>query len=76
MPYAPISIRPKLSDTPDLNHATKLGSNKEMVDRLSNLIAIFENPSFDFSKKRVDVDDALGDAYEFLMRHFAIESGS
>ena len=46
-----------------------------MVDRLTNLIAIFENPSLDFSQNRADGDDLLGDAYEYLMRHFATESG-
>ena len=65
----------KLSDMPDFNDATKLGAGKEMVDRLTNLIAIFENPSLDFSKNRAEGDDILGDAYEYLMRHFATESG-
>jgi type I restriction enzyme M protein len=60
---------------PDFNDATKLGTGKEMVDRLTNLIAIFENPALDFSKNRADGDDILGDAYEYLMRHFATESG-
>jgi len=46
-----------------------------MVDRLTNLIAIFENTALDFSKNRADNDDILGDAYEYLMRHFATESG-
>ena len=46
-----------------------------MVDRLTNLVAIFENPALDFSKNRADGDDILGDAYEYLMRHFATESG-
>src|SRR5450432_3159784 len=55
--------------------ATKLGSGKEMVERLTNLIAIFENKALDFSKNRADGDDILGDAYEYLMRHFATESG-
>jgi type I restriction enzyme M protein len=45
------------------------------VDRLTNLIAIFENKALDFSKNRADGDDILGDAYEYLMRHFATESG-
>lgn len=65
----------RLSDFPDFNDASKLGSGKEMVDRLTNLIAIFENPALDFSKNRADGDDILGDAYEYLMRHFATESG-
>ena len=54
---------------------TSSASGKEMVERLTNLIAIFENPALDFSKNRADGDDILGDAYEYLMRHFATESG-
>jgi type I restriction enzyme M protein len=72
---APLANVNKLSDMPDFNDATKLGSGKEMVDRLTNLIAIFENKSLDFSRNRADGDDILGDAYEYLMRHFATESG-
>ena len=71
----PITDANKLSDMPDFNDVTKLGSGKEMVDRLTNLIAIFENPALDFSKNRAEGDDILGDAYEYLMRHFATESG-
>lgn len=71
----PLANDNKLSDMPDFNDATKLGSGKEMVDRLTNLIAIFENKALDFSKNRADGDDILGDAYEYLMRHFATESG-
>src|ERR1019366_7546136 len=72
---APLANANRLSGFPDFNDATKLGSGKEMVDRLTNLIAIFENPALDFSKNRADGDDILGDAYEYLMRHFATESG-
>jgi type I restriction enzyme M protein len=72
---APLAKANKLSDMPDFNDATKLGSGKEMVDLLTNLIAIFENPALDFSKNRAEGDDILGDAYEYLMRHFATESG-
>jgi len=72
---APLANANKLSDFPDFNDAAKLGSGKEMVDRLTNLIAIFENPALDFSKNRAEGDDILGDAYEYLMRHFATESG-
>jgi len=71
----PIADANKLSDMPDFNDVTKLGSGKEMVDRLTNLIAIFENKALDFSKNRAEGDDILGDAYEYLMRHFATESG-
>src|SRR6266567_1993936 len=71
----PLAQANKLSDMPDFNDPNKLGSGKEMVERLTNLIAIFENPALDFSKNRADGDDILGDAYEYLMRHFATESG-
>jgi type I restriction enzyme M protein len=71
----PLAKANNLSDMPDFNDANKLGSGKEMVERLSNLIAIFESPSLDFSKNRADGDDLLGDAYEYLMRNFATESG-
>jgi type I restriction enzyme M protein len=59
----------------DFNDDDKLGSDKEKVDRLSKLIAIFENPGLNFKNNRAEDDDILGDAYEFLMRHFATESG-
>lgn len=72
---APLVNANKLSDMPDFNDPNKLGSGKEKVDRLTNLIAIFENPALDFSKNRAEGDDILGDAYEYLMRHFATESG-
>lgn len=59
----------------DFNDDEKLGSGKEKVDLLSKLIAIFENPALNFKNNRAEDDDVLGDAYEFLMRHFATESG-
>ena len=60
-------------DQADFNNDDKLGRGKEMQDRLSKLVAIFE--SLDFRANRVEGDDLLGDAYEYLMRHFATESG-
>ena len=72
---APIAEANKLSEMADFNNSDKLGSGPEMVKRLSNLIAIFENPALDFSKNRAEDDDIMGDAYEYLMRLFATESG-
>jgi len=60
-------------DVADFNDEDKLGKGKEMVDRLSKLIGIFE--TIDLRANRADGDDLLGDAYEYLMRHFATESG-
>jgi type I restriction enzyme M protein len=62
-------------DIVDFNDEDKLGKGKEMQDRLSDLIAIFENPDLNFSKNKAEGDDLLGDAYEYLMKHFAVESG-
>ena len=60
-------------DVADFNDADKLGKGKDMVDRLSKLVTIFQD--LDFGKNRAEGDDLLGDAYEYLMRHFATESG-
>ena len=60
-------------DQADFNDESKLGTGKEMQDRLSKLVAIFEG--LDFRANRAGGDDLLGDAYKFLMRHFATESG-
>ncbi|MCB1553276.1 MAG: type I restriction-modification system subunit M [Xanthomonadales bacterium] len=60
-------------DQADFNDEAKLGSGKEMQDRLSKLVAIFDG--LDFRANRAEGDDLLGDAYEYLMRHFATESG-
>jgi type I restriction enzyme M protein len=62
-------------DVADFNDPDKLGNGKEMVDRLSKLVSIFSRSELDFRKNRADGDDILGDAYEYLMRHFATESG-
>lgn len=74
-PLAKANDQLSQADFPDFNEPTKLGDGKEKVDRLTNLIAIFEDPALDFSSNRADGDDILGDAYEYLMRHFATESG-
>jgi type I restriction enzyme M protein len=63
------------SDFPDFNDSNKLGEGQAKVERLTNLINIFASPQLDFSQNRAEHDDILGDAYEYLMRHFATESG-
>lgn len=57
----------------DFDDPQKLGDGKAMQDRLSNLIGIFQD--IDFTGSKAEGDDLLGDAYEYLMRHFATESG-
>ena len=74
-PLVDANARLAKSDFPDFNDPNKLGEGQAMVDRLSNLIGIFQKPELDFSQNRAEHDDILGDAYEYLMRHFATESG-
>lgn len=74
-PLIDANARLARSDFPDFNDPNKLGEGQAMVDRLTNLIGIFQKSELDFSQNRADHDDILGDAYEYLMRHFATESG-
>ncbi len=74
-PLVQANTRLAHSDFPDFNDPNKLGQGNEMVERLTNLINIFARPELDFSQNRAEHDDILGDAYEYLMRHFATESG-
>jgi len=60
-------------DVADFNDADKLGKGQDMVARLTKLVSIFQE--LDFGQNRAEGDDLLGDAYEYLMRHFATESG-
>lgn len=62
-------------DIAHFNDEKKIGTGKEMVDKLTDLISIFQRPELDFSKNKADGDDIIGDAYEYLMRKFATESG-
>lgn len=71
----PLEDANRLRIKADFNDDALLGQGKEKVDKLTNLIGIFESKDLDFSRHRADGDDILGDAYEYLMRHFATESG-
>jgi type I restriction enzyme M protein len=71
----PLEEANRLRIKADFNDDALLGQGKEKVDKLTNLIGIFESKDLDFSRHRADGDDILGDAYEYLMRHFATESG-
>lgn len=62
-------------DTADFNDDTKLGKGKDKVDTLSKLVTAFTKNALDFSSNCAGDDDLLGDAYEYLMKNFASESG-
>lgn len=57
------------------NDTEKFGRGPKMVTTLTSLINIFSREELNFSRNRADGDDILGDAYEYLMRNFATESG-
>lgn len=57
------------------NNPEELGSGKELVDKVSGLISVFQNPAIDFKNNRASGDDIIGDAYEYFMMKFAQESG-
>ena len=57
------------------NNADELGTGKELVDKVSGLIGVFQNPAIDFRTNRASGDDIIGDAYEYFMMKFAQESG-
>ncbi len=63
------------SDFSDFNDPHRRGQGNKMVERLTNLNNIFASPQLDFSSNRAEHDDILGDAYKYLMRHFATPSG-
>lgn len=62
-------------DLASFNDSEKIGKGKDMVDKLTNLISIFQDEKMNFSNNKAEGDDLLGDAYEYLMRNFATESG-
>jgi type I restriction enzyme M protein len=62
-------------DNAKFNDTSKLGQGKEAADKITNIVGIFQGSGLDFKNNRADGDDIIGDAYEYLMRHFATESG-
>lgn len=72
---APLVAAKKLGGFPDFDDSGKRGSGRQKQDALTNLIAVFEDPALNFTRNRAEGDDILGDAYEYLMRHFATDSG-
>lgn len=59
----------------DFCASDKLGTGKDLVETVSGLIGVFQNSGLDFGSNREADDDLIGDAYEFLMKNFATQSG-
>ena len=62
-------------NTVDFHDENKLGKGADMIKTVTELIKVFENENLDFSNNRAADDDLIGDAYEYLMRQFASQSG-
>ncbi len=67
-------LRGSLSEV-SFENVNELGTGKELIDKVSGLIGVFQNPALDFKSNRADGDDIIGDAYEYFMMKFAQESG-
>lgn len=68
----------QLADTitnADFADEQKLGKGKDLVETVSNLIGIFQDKDLNLSNNRAADDDLIGDAYEYLMKNFATQSG-
>ena len=68
----------QLADTitsADFADEQKLGKGKDLVETVSNLIGVFQDKDLDLSNNRAADDDLIGDAYEYLMKNFATQSG-
>ena len=59
----------------DFADEQKLGKGKDLVETVSRLIGVFQDEDLDFSNNRAADDDLIGDAYEYLMKNFATQSG-
>ncbi len=62
-------------NTVDFGDEQKLGKGKDLIETVSKLLKVFQNDNLDFSNNRAADDDLIGDAYEYLMRKFASQSG-
>ncbi|ANV97415.1 type I restriction-modification system subunit M [Helicobacter enhydrae] len=59
----------------DFNDPNFLGNNKERNRTLSNLLDNFSNDKIDLSPSKLENQDVIGDAYEFLIAEFASDAG-
>jgi len=59
----------------DFNSEANLGQTKDRNKRLKNLIEDFANPGLNLSPSRLGNEDIIGNAYEYLIAHFASDAG-
>jgi type I restriction enzyme M protein len=59
----------------DFNSEPYLGETKDRNRRLKNLLQDFANPVLDLRPSRIGTLDVIGNAYEYLIGHFASDAG-
>lgn len=59
----------------DFNSESKLGNTKERNSILKNLLEDFANEKLDLRPSMLEGNDVIGDAYEYLISHFASDAG-
>jgi len=59
----------------DFNSESKLGNTKERNSILKNLLEDFANEKLDLRPSMLKGNDVIGDAYEYLIAHFASDAG-
>lgn len=59
----------------DFNNKTKLGDTKERNVILKNLLEDFSDSRLDLRPSMLEGNDVIGDAYEYLISHFASDAG-
>jgi len=59
----------------DFNSEIKLGKTKERNAILKNLLEDFSDSRLDLSPSKLEGNDVIGDAYEYLISHFASDAG-
>lgn len=59
----------------DFNNKNKLGDTKERNALLKNLLEDFSDSRLDLRPSHLEDNDCLGDAYEYLIAHFAESAG-
>ena len=59
----------------DFNSESNLGQTKDRNKRLKNLVEDFANPRLDLRPSMLGNEDIIGNAYEYLISHFASDAG-
>ncbi len=59
----------------DFNSEPNLGQTKDRNRRLNHLLEDFAKPQLDLRPSRIGNQDVIGNAYEYLIGHFAADSG-